>query len=576
MSLGADRDRGAVLIVAPRHPCLSRFGGGSIQAKLQVMTRRGAAATLTNLDTLLNSPLREAPLGRGPLGAGPMAAYYLESFLKRRGYRAASLVDWDDRAALERAMRCDPLAVLLSTTFITEHSVLVECLTELRAVVGAAPIVVGGPFVHKQGRLLRRSGGRRARALAEFGVVEADHLLFAPGRPAVLDGCVFVAEAQGERTALRVLERLERGARAPEGFDDIPNLVLRSGAGGWRHTGCDPEPLALDAEFTRWDLVDEMPSVVPVRTSVGCAGRCRFCDFRSMHVRPGRHRIDTVVEEMRLATSRGAAIFNFMDDDLFAAGCRGRSLAEAIIRAELDVLWGSMLRPDHVMADDARVACEAGFRFGLAGVESGSRAQLSRMGKDMDPAAAAQGVEALAARGARIDMTLIVGFPGETDETLDETAAWLNGLARGLPGCATYELYPFLLQPQTVADTPAFRRRFRLEGRGLRWSHATSDAGAAVRSSTPRVFRAVDGASYFYGGDDVPSWWTPARRDAAFASRNALARAFLDGAGDPEIQSRFEALTRHVADPRPGRPSPAWADILAPRGAQPITGAEPR
>jgi hypothetical protein len=565
----AGRERGAVLVVAPRFPCLGRFGGASIQAKLQVMTNRGGAASLTNLDSIINSPLPDPPLRSGHEDAGPMAAYHLESFLKRHGYRAASLVDWGDCAVLERAMRCDPIAVFLSTTFITEPAVLVACLEELRAVAGATPIVVGGPFVHKQGRLLRRSGGRRARALAEFGVAEADHLLFAPGRPAVLDGCVFVAEPQGERTALRVLERLERGARAPEGLDDIPNLVLRDAAGGWIHTRREPEPLELDTEFTRWDLVDEMPFVVPLRTSVGCLGRCRFCDFRSMHARFYKRDIGSVIDEMRLATARGAVFFNVMDDDVFTHGGQGRALAEGILRAELRVRWGSLFRPDHVSDDDARVACASGFWFGFAGIESGSREQLARMGKDMDPQAAARGLAALAAHGARIDMTLVVGFPGETAETLDATAELVDGVARGLQGYATYELFPFVLLPGTVADTPVFRRRFHLEGRGLLWSHATGNIGKAIVSDTRYVFRKVGATSYFYGHDDVPSSWTPARRDAAFTSRNDLAHAFLDGAADHEIQARSDALIRHVADPRPDRVPPAWTEILAPRGAQP-------
>ena len=563
-------DATAIVIIAPRFTDLARFGGASVEAKLQVMTRWGVPASLTNLDTIVNSPLANPPLGRGLQGAGPMAAYYLESFFKRRGYRAQSVTGWEDRAALERAMRADPVALLLSTTFITDPGVLVACLRELREVAGATPILVGGPFVYKQMRLLRHGPeSRRAAALAAFDVDDDTDRLFTARSDPALDGCVFVADPQGERTALRVLERLSRGARGAAALADLPNLVLSDGAGGWTATARSPEPVDLDGEYTRWDLIDGAPAVVPIRTALGCDGRCRFCGFRTLHPHLVLRSVDSVVAELRLAAARGGAFVNFVDDDVFAPAGRGRALAEAFARAELAVLWGGFLRPDRVTEDDARLCAAAGFRFGIAGVESGSPAQLERMGKRMDPAAAARGVEALAAHGVGVDATFIVGFPGETAETLDETAALLNGLASGLPGCAHFELYPFKLVPGTEADTPLFRRRFGLRGRNAAWSHDTMTSREVVELHIPRLFAAVTATPYYHGDADAPAWWSAERRDRAFRHRAALTRGFLARTDDAGIQALFAPLWRDVADEARAASAPPWRELLADRDGQP-------
>src|SRR2546425_2005629 len=46
----------------------------------------------------------------------------------------------------------------------------------------------------------------------------------------------------------------------------------------WIHTPQSLEHVDPNAEYTRWDLLDTVPPIVPIRTSVGCPCRCRFYD----------------------------------------------------------------------------------------------------------------------------------------------------------------------------------------------------------------------------------------------------------------------------------------------------------
>ncbi|MCK9460906.1 MAG: radical SAM protein [Proteobacteria bacterium] len=562
----------AVVVVAPAFTSLARFGGDSLEAKLQLMTRRGVPASLANLDAMVNSPISAPPLARGLRRAGPMAAYYLESFLKLREYRALVIVDWDDADPLRRALRADPLAVLFSTTFVTDAGVLERCLAELRREVGTIPILVGGPFVHKQAKQLARAGdGRRAEALRGFCVDVHAQVLFREGRDPALDSCIFVASPHGEHTALAVLSQLARpdGRR---GLAEIPNLVLRDGSRGWRLTGRALEPVDLDGEITRWDLIDELPAAIPIRTAVGCEGRCAFCDFRTLHRRFVARRVSSVIEEMRLAVGRGRSFFDFVDDDIFAPPGGAAGLVAGIEGAGLDIVWGGFFKADRLSEADGAAAVRAGMRFGLTGIESGHPAQLARMGKRLDLDAAQRNLGVLVGAGARIDLCFIIGFPGEDEETLEATAAFIDGAPRGDRGYAFYELFPFELYPGTVADTPRFRRRHGLEGRGTSWSHATMSARDVVDVVAPRVFGRIARTPYYHGGEDAPSWWGSARRDEGFVRRIDLVKGFLGRVDDAEIQTRFAALHALVEDPRVTGEIPRWTEILAARSAQPGGG----
>jgi len=558
------------VIVAPRFTSLRRFGVDSLEVPLRLMTRQGAPASLVHLDAIIHSStLRAAPRGGGLNRVNPMAGYYLESFFKQRGYRAIALFDMNDAAALRRAMRTDPLALLFSTTFVTEPAVLVACLRKLRAAAGPTPILVGGQYIDMQAWFLRTDRSNRwKRDLAELGVASSEYLLFHERSDPLLRKCIFIASAQGEHTAARVLQRLEKGRGASEDLADIPNLVLRDSERGWHHSSVWREPVDLDQDYTRWDLIDEMPSAVPIRSVLGCAERCKFCSFRILHPRVVGRGAASIIDEVKLAMARGVAFFNFVDDNVFVTPERARCLCESLVRAELDMVWGAFFNADRVSEVNAEQIVESGFRYGLTGLESGDPRQLERLGKRGDPGARVRGVELLTSLGAIIDCTFLVGFPGESEATLDATAALINSLPTGGAGHACFELFPFTLLSGTEADTPRFRREHDLRGGGSDWSHATMGSSEVVDRYAPHTFRQVDHIPYYHGDIDAPSWWDPKRRDEAFARRTAITHAFMDSRDDAWIQRLFDDLHRLIADPgRRGDP-PRWTEILADREGQ--------
>src|SRR5262245_34424120 len=273
-----DRMR-SVIVVAPNS--FRRIHHQSWENQFQVLTRSGEPASLVNIMRLLRQSTRHPVMEQGWRGTNPMAGYYLESFLKRHGYAAHTVFDWEDDQALKKAMNSDPLAVAFSTTYVTDNHMLAQCVLELRRIIGDLPIIVGGPYIWKQRLQWERDSVLSPDHIAEyqqFGVNPQAECLFGPSVDPPLSSPLYIANEFGEYTLIQVLKALE--SRSPVG--GLPNTVVWDGL-RWTMGAAQPEPVNLNLDYTRWDMVDEMPHLVPIRTSVGCPFRCRYCDFIELH-----------------------------------------------------------------------------------------------------------------------------------------------------------------------------------------------------------------------------------------------------------------------------------------------------
>ena len=308
----------SVIVLAPNS--FARFLGAAVESQFALMIDGEHQGSLRNFDMLFNSPLKSPRLDNGFKEANPMAGYYLESFLKLNGYEARCVFDWNDDEALERALDSDPIAVALSTTYITDNDLLATCLGALRKVVGDLPVVVGGPYIWKQKIELGRDGCLNAAEVAEarkWCVEPLEDCLFYGAKPDALRQAIYVAHEFGEHTLLRVLEKIKEGKTQAADLADVPNLVLPTGGDTWHATVENAEPVDLNRDFTRWDLIDRVPTVVPLRASVGCPYRCRFCDFIELHPKVTMRSPESIAREIELAGRFSGRFLAFIDDNIF-------------------------------------------------------------------------------------------------------------------------------------------------------------------------------------------------------------------------------------------------------------------
>ncbi len=221
---------------------------------------------------------------------------------------------------------------------------------------------------------------------------------------------------------------LRRGAAAPQpsacaalNLDDLPAPAYDLFPGGG-----NPDPTSY------WDGFCQLKPALQMTSSRGCRASCAFCQFRHLMNRGAAWRgfpVSRVVDEMARAVRDYRVREIYFDDDDFAADPeRTLALCQAISRAALPVRWSCMAG----CAGLARPVLEAMGRAGCIGVKFGvetpARGLRAGVGKPVDPDRVLEIVRVCRGLGIKTHATFMVGLPGETPETLEETLRFLDGL----------------------------------------------------------------------------------------------------------------------------------------------------
>jgi hypothetical protein len=134
--------------------------------------------------------------------------------------------------------------------------------------------------------------------------------------------------------------------------------------------------------------------------------------------------------------------------------------------------WNSFYRADHGDEEAIALMAQSGCEGVFLGVESGSDTMLTKMNKTARRKHYQKAIPLLQQHGISCYASLIVGYPGETDETVRETTALIE------------EAQPDYFRAQLwYADplTPVWQHREELgiKGEAFNWSHNTMDCETA-------------------------------------------------------------------------------------------------
>jgi radical SAM superfamily enzyme YgiQ (UPF0313 family) len=303
---------------------------------------------------------------------------------------------------------------------------------------------------------------RTLRAAAPGARVLAGGAAFGVAPAQLLDALdlEYAVAGDGERATVALVEALAAG-RAP---DDIPGLVRRTGEGAVMtppggEAALDTLPPARMHRWVNLAAYERRGGSVPVQTKRGCVFRCIYCTY--LNVEGWGYRLRTpelVVDEMEeLHRAAGITHFEFVDSTFNAPPRHAAEICEAIVRRRLRVQLDTTNftpanAPDYLLAAMRR----AGFRWLGITAESASDAVLERLQKGFDVARVRAVAEDVERAGIGVLWIFLVGGPGETPATLEETlrfAAWRLGRGDAVYLTVGLRIYPgTTLQRIAVAE----------------------------------------------------------------------------------------------------------------------------
>ncbi len=153
--------------------------------------------------------------------------------------------------------------------------------------------------------------------------------------------------------------------------------------------------------------------------TLGCPYGCDFCSKPIFGNAVRRRPLDAVFEEIEQIRGLGYDSL-WIADDTFTLDAG--YLAEFCRRlAPLRMTWTCLSRANGVGAETARLMKEGGCRRVYLGLESGSQKTLDLMNKQLTVEQGVRAAKVYRAAGIEVAAFFIVGYPGETADTIEET-----------------------------------------------------------------------------------------------------------------------------------------------------------
>lgn len=425
------------------------------------------------------------------------AGYYLSSFLRLHDYDTCLTSQYDE-GSLENIESLSPIAVCISSTMLKSKQSLEEIVDKVKKRMPEVPIIVGGGLVWKSYLWLDKINETTRPVFNEDG--EIDKWSIFPLNKAQINIDVFIVSSHGSYILLQVLDHIVN--KFSSDFVQIPNLAIPDKNGKYLFTSRIDENVDFNNDYTRWDVLDELPLRIPIRSSIGCAYRCCFCDFCQLYPSLFLRSLESLESELQtlrqVITNRHPNILNlfFTDDNVFSSQDRINGICKTLLHSKINKLWAGFIRADQINLTNIKLIKTSGLTFGITGVESGDTEQLNRMNKKNDLEKVSNGIELLDSQNIPVLMTFVVGFPGENEKTIQNTINFVNNLKQQT-GMVSYQLYPLNLSPLSLLASPENRKKWKINGLFSKWSHFSMNSGE-INDNLKKIFSSITNTNYHY------------------------------------------------------------------------------
>ena len=178
--------------------------------------------------------------------------------------------------------------------------------------------------------------------------------------------------------------------------------------------------------------------ILPIISSRGCPFQCSFCVASEMFGRTFRARSpNNVLDEIEwLKNEFGAEGIQFQDDTLTFDKKRAIDICDGMIARKINLKWGCGTRADVTTKELLAKMHKAGCQEICFGVESGCQRIRDSLKKKVTTEQCVNAIKWAKEAGIFVTVSIILGYPGETKETLNESldfvrkvepdSVWLN------------------------------------------------------------------------------------------------------------------------------------------------------
>ncbi len=255
-----------------------------------------------------------------------------------------------------------------------------------------------------------------------------------------VDAC---AVGEGEE----IIVELAKYRHTGEGFEDIKGIYSK--LAGW-HGAREPIKNIDDISFPAWNhsdfdwfkmtcatlIPDKVVNGVrlgdarwaPIIASRGCVGRCVFCNAFKHWGNKVRYRsAESILDEIEVLYHEYDIRLLAFNDDAFPMNHQQcLDFCSGLHARDLKIAWQTTTRADGIDDEVCRAMAAAGCFMVAVGIESGSSVIHRKLQKGINLDKAVESLQSIRRAGMISYALLMIGNPGESDETISETIAFLK------------------------------------------------------------------------------------------------------------------------------------------------------
>ncbi|MGE4158538.1 MAG: radical SAM protein [Planctomycetota bacterium] len=281
-------------------------------------------------------------------------------------------------------------------SFVSDFKAMVSAIRALTSV----PIVLGGSALSVAPQALLQAVG-------------ADLAVVGDGEEAFVDLLAVLAQGGDPAAVQGVLVSSSVHQQVQPRFADLTTL-----------------PRARIGRWTRLKPYMATEGVYPVQSKRGCALECVYCTYVNHEGKRYRLRNpEEVADEVaEVVADHGVRDFEFVDSTFNLPIRHAVETCRALARRRSGARFvGSSINPTKVTQELADAMVSAGFVSVLCTAESASDRALEGLRKGFTRAEVAETARVLGAAGLRTLWLFLIGGPGETPETVEETLSFIHG-----------------------------------------------------------------------------------------------------------------------------------------------------
>jgi len=355
----------------------------------------------------------------GPLKKGgginpPLGLLYLSSVLKKNGFKVffldANIQNLTAKEAEKYIREVSPDIVGITAVTATFNYAL-EYLKVIKKINPKILTVIGGPHISA------------VQSIKDYQEIDIGVI------------------GEGEYTFLEICEKYEKEKGELLEKEKIKGIVFRKGEEEIKNearpliANLDELPIPdykILGDIRKYRVQIDAYRKYPVGTIIssrGCPYHCIFCDRNIFGNRYRAHSPERIIEEIKiLVKEMGCREIKFVDDMFTLQKERVDKICELIKKEKLKFNWSCSLRADFFYEDMLKKMKEAGLWMVNVGIESGNQEILKKIKKSLKLETVSKTVSLANKLGIYVRGFFILGHPGETKETMEDTLNFVKSL----------------------------------------------------------------------------------------------------------------------------------------------------